>query len=197
MFALPTTGYEDVSVTFTTRRSGSGAGTQIWSYTTDGTNYVSKDTIIVADADPVLRTLSYLGISGVDNNPNFKVKVGFLQGAGGTAGNNRFDNFTLDGLSLLGIDTIAPTAVFQPTNGSKYISQNVQPTVTFNEQIRRTDNTALNSTNILSAIELKMDDTLGVSIPFTSSYAGSTITIVPSSPLEIGKNIMWESFRIL
>lgn len=187
VFALPTTGYEDVSVTFTTRRSGSGAGTQIWSYTTDGINYVSKDTIIVADADPVLRTLSYLGISGVDNNPNFKVKVGFLQGAGGTAGNNRFDNFTLDGLSLLGIDTIAPTAVFQPTNGSKYISQNVQPTVTFNEQIRRTDNTALNSTNIFSAIELKMDDTLGVSIPFTSSYAGSTITIVPSSPLEIGK----------
>lgn len=79
MFALPTTGYEDVSVTFTTRRSGSGAGTQIWSYTTDGTNYVSKDTIIVADADPVLRTLSYLGISGVDNNPNFKVKVGFYR----------------------------------------------------------------------------------------------------------------------
>ena len=187
VFALPTTGYEDISVTFTTRRSGSGAGTQIWSYTTDGTNYISKDTIIVADADPVLRTLSYLGIQGVDNNPNFRVKVGFVQGAGGTSGNNRFDNFTLDGLSLLGIDTTAPTAVFQPINGSKYIPQNVQPTITFNEQIRRTDNAALNSANILSSIELRLNDSLGVTIPFTASYLGSTITIVPNSLFENGK----------
>ena len=73
VFALPTTGFEDVSVTFTTRRSGSGAGTQIWSYSVDGTNYVAKDTIIVADADPVLRTLSCVGVTGVDNNPNFKL----------------------------------------------------------------------------------------------------------------------------
>jgi len=187
VFALPTTGYEDVSVTFTTRRSGSGAGTQIWSYSTDGTTYVSKDTIIVADADPVLRTLSYLGIQGIDNNPNFRVKVGFLQGTGGTSGNNRFDNFTLDGLSLLGIDTTAPTAVFQPINGSKYIPQNVQPTITFNEQIRRSDNSALNAVNILSSIELRLNDSLGVTIPFTASYVGSTITIVPNSILEIGK----------
>ena len=187
VFALPTTGYEDVSVTFTTRRSGSGAGTQIWSYSTDGTTYVSKDTIIVADADPVLRTLSYLGIQGIDNNPNFRVKVGFLQGTGGTSGNNRFDNFTLDGLSLLGIDTTAPTAVFQPINASKYIPQNVQPTITFNEQIRRTDNAALNSANILSSIELRLNDSLGVTIPFTASYLGSTITIVPNSLFENGK----------
>ena len=187
VFALPTTGFEDVSVTFTTRRSGSGAGTQIWSYSVDGTNYVAKDTIIVADADPVLRTLSCVGVTGVDNNPNFKFKVSFLMGAGGISGNNRFDNFTLDGLSLLGIDTTAPTAVFKPTNGSKYIAQNIQPTITFSEQIRRADNSALNPVNILSAIEVRVNDSLGASIPFAASYAASTITIIPSSPLEIGQ----------
>ena len=34
-FNLPTTGYNNVVVKFTTRRSGSGAGTQSWSYSLD------------------------------------------------------------------------------------------------------------------------------------------------------------------
>lgn len=34
-FDLPTTGYQNVIVKFSTRRSGSGAGTQTWSYSTD------------------------------------------------------------------------------------------------------------------------------------------------------------------
>lgn len=121
IFSLPTVGYEDLLIKFATRRSGSGAGTQIWSYSTDGTNYVSKDTIIVADADPVLCTLSYVGINGANNNPNFRIKVGFLLGAGGTAGNNRFDNFTIEGLSLLGIDTSSPNVTITPLNNKNIL----------------------------------------------------------------------------
>jgi hypothetical protein len=40
VFALPTTGYENAIMKFATRRSGSGAGTQVWSYSTDGTTYI-------------------------------------------------------------------------------------------------------------------------------------------------------------
>jgi hypothetical protein len=186
LFALPTTGYEDISVSFATRRSGSGAGTQIWSYSTDGTNFIAKDTISVADADPVLRTLSYLGIPGIDDNPNFRVKVSFLQGGGGTSGNNRFDNFTIEGLSLLGIDTTRPTALIQPANNAKYVLTSVQPTITFSEPVRLIDNSQITSANAQSLVELRVNDSLGLAIPFTCTVNGAMITIIPNAPFAFG-----------
>lgn len=103
VFSLPTTGYEDMIVKFATRRSGSGAGTQVWSYSTDGTNYTFLTNVVPNDGDPTLATLDLSSINAVDNNPNFKLKVEFEQGTGGTGGNNRFDNFTIEG-NLTNID---------------------------------------------------------------------------------------------
>lgn len=96
VFSLPTTGYENPIVKFTTRRSGSGAGTQTWSYTTDGTTYTTFATISPADGAPTLQTLDFSSVVAADNNANFKLKVEFSQGTGGLVGNNRFDNFTLE-----------------------------------------------------------------------------------------------------
>lgn len=96
-FAIPTTGYKNIVVNFATRRSGSGAGTQYWSYTTDGTNYMIFDSIFPSSVGPELKTLNFIGVSNVDNNANVKIKVAFATGQGGTGGNNRFDNFTVDG----------------------------------------------------------------------------------------------------
>lgn len=100
IFSLPTTGYENAVAKFTTRRSGSGAGTQTWSYSTDGSTYTVFQTINPVDGDPTLQTLDFSSISAADNNANFKLKVEFAQGTGGTVGNNRFDNFTLDAYTL-------------------------------------------------------------------------------------------------
>lgn len=97
VFSLPTTGYENTVVKFTTRRSGSGAGTQTWSYTTDGTTYTTFGTISPPDGPPTLQTLDFSSIAASDNNANFKLKVEFSQGTGGLVGNNRFDNFTAEG----------------------------------------------------------------------------------------------------
>src|SRR5690606_1991968 len=96
-FALPTTGFEIIVVKFATRRSGSGAGNQLWSYSINGTDYVSFVTIAPNDGDPTLQTLDFTAIAEANDNPNFKLKVEFEQGDGGTVGNNRFDNFTVDG----------------------------------------------------------------------------------------------------
>jgi len=100
VFSLPTIGYEDAIVKFATRRSGSGAGTQVWSYSTDGTTYTFLKNVIPNNGDPSIATLDFSGISAADNNPNFKLKVDFELGAGGTAGNNRFDNFTTEGTHI-------------------------------------------------------------------------------------------------
>ena len=97
---LPTTNYEDILVKYETRRSGSGAGTQYVDYSIDGTNYTAFATISPVDGTPALETFDFSAVSGVSDNPNFALRVTFAQGSGGTVGNNRFDNFTLDGRSM-------------------------------------------------------------------------------------------------
>lgn len=111
-FNLPTTGYENPIVKFTTRRSGQGAGTQTWSYTTDGTTYTTFQTVSPQDSDPQLITLDFSSITASDNNPNFKLKVAFSQGQGGTGGNNRFDNFTLEAYAPGTTPVIPPKVSF-------------------------------------------------------------------------------------
>ena len=99
-FALPTTGYENAVVKYETRRSGQGAGLQNVSYTTNGSTWVPLTTITVVDGTPVLQILDFRSVAAANDNPLFAVRITFQQGAGGTAGNNRFDNFTVEGDEL-------------------------------------------------------------------------------------------------
>jgi len=96
-FLLPTIGYTNITVSFATRRSGSGAGKQYWHYSTDGINFILFDSIFPSSSAPELKTLNFVGVEGVANNSDFRLKVSFAKGLGGDVGNNRFDNFALDG----------------------------------------------------------------------------------------------------
>jgi len=102
VWSVPTTGYESIQLQYETRRSGSGAGLQTVSYSTDGSAFTAFETISVQDDDPVLYTFDFSQIAAADNNPLFKVKIEFAQGLGSTAGNNRIDNLTVDGIPLPG-----------------------------------------------------------------------------------------------
>jgi Bacterial Ig-like domain/Secretion system C-terminal sorting domain len=179
-FALPTTGYQNIIVKFATRRSGSGAGTQTWSYSLDGTTYTTFGTIIPNNGDPALAILDFTTISGANNNPNFKLKVEFSQGAGGTVGNNRFDNFTLDGTTFGGADTIAPLVTFNPINGATNVTTTSNLTLNFSEDIRLIDNSAINNTNIDALIELRLNNATGTLVPFDATLSGTTVTIDPT-----------------
>ena len=131
-FALPTSGYQNIIVKFATRRSGSGAGTQTWSYSLNGTTYTTFGTILPNNGDPALATLDFTSITGANNNPNFKLKVEFSQGSGGTVGNNRFDNFTVEGTTFGGPDTIAPSVTFSPINAATNVATTSNLTINFN-----------------------------------------------------------------
>ena len=100
IFHLPTTGYENVEVKFATRRSGSGAGTQTWSYSVDGVVFIPFQVILPNDGNPTLQQLNFSSLPSTDNNPNFKLKVEFSAENGGAVGNNRFDNFTMHGYTF-------------------------------------------------------------------------------------------------
>jgi len=101
---IPTTGFEKVYVKYEGRRSTQGSATQYVSYTLDGVNYTPFATLTVNDEKvqvPIL-TLDFSAVTGANNNPQFAIRFTFAQGAGGVAGNNRFDNFTVEASARAG-----------------------------------------------------------------------------------------------
>ncbi|MCS4301571.1 choice-of-anchor I family protein [Chryseobacterium sp. BIGb0232] len=186
-FNLPTTGYNNVIVKFTTRRSGQGAGTQTWSYTTDGTTFVPYQTVTPQDANPQLISFDFSAVTGVSNNPNFKLKVEFSAAGGGTGGNNRFDNFTVDAAPAGGVDTTPPAATYLPVNNTNNASTTVNPTISFNENVRLTDNSAINDSNAQNLVEFRLGNATGTQVPFTTAFSNNTITILPTFGLVPGQ----------
>ncbi|MCQ4036327.1 choice-of-anchor I family protein [Kaistella montana] len=186
-FDLPTTGYENVVVKFTTRRSGSGAGTQTCSYSVDGTNFIQFATILPVDGNPTLQTLDFSSVVNVSNNPNFQLRVEFSANPGGSAGNNRFDNFTLDATVAGGADTTAPVVTYTPVNNATNISTAVQPIVKFNESVRLIDNSAITNANAQNLVELRAGNLTGSLVPFTTTFANNEITVIPSLSLNVNQ----------
>jgi len=182
-FNIPTTGYNNVVVKFITRRSGSGAGTQTWSYSTNGTTYQTFQTVSPVDGVPTLTTLDFSAISGASNNPNFKLKVEFAAGSGGAVGNNRFDNFTVDATPAGGVDTTAPSVAYLPANNVNNASTTANPTITFNENVRLIDNSAITSANAQNLVELRLNNATGTVVPFTTTFANNAITVIPTAGL--------------
>lgn len=182
-FALPTTGFEDIMIKFATRRSGSGAGTQNWYYSTDGTTFTLLTTVAPNNGDPALAILDLTAITAANDNANFKLKVEFEQGDGGTGGNNRFDNFTAEGNVVGGGDPIAPVATITPANDAVNITVATLPTISFNEDVRLVDNTAITNTNIDAVVELRLNNESGTVVPFDATFADNTITITPAVAL--------------
>ncbi len=186
-FNLPTTGYNNIIVKFTTRRSGQGAGTQTWSYSTDGTTYVQFQTVNPQDTDPQLVTLNFSTIQEANNNPNFKLKVEFSATGGGTGGNNRFDNFTVDATPAGNVDTTPPTVTYLPANSTNNASTTVNPTLSFNENVRLTDNSVINNSNAQNLIDFRLGSSSGTQVPFTTTFSSNTITVIPASGLVPGQ----------
>lgn len=186
-FTIPTTGYQNIVVKFSTRRSGQGAGTQTWSYSTDGTTFVPYQTVNPQDANPQLVTLDFSAVPGASDNPNFKLKVEFTATGGGTGGNNRFDNFTVDASPAGGADTTPPTVTYLPAHNTNNASTAVNPTIAFNENVRLTDNSAINDSNAQSLVEFRLGNATGTQVPFTTAFSSNTITIIPASGLVPGQ----------
>jgi len=182
LFTLPTTGYENVIAKYTTRRSSAanGAEKQVIDYSLDGTTYTNLTTITTDFNAPVLQTLDFSSISTADNNPDFKIRITFQQGAGGVAGNNRFDNFTLDGTSL-NVDGISPTVVFSPLNSSTGVNTSSTISITFNEAIRLINNSAIDNASVDNLVELRLNDATGSAVPFDASINGQVITLTSSA----------------
>lgn len=181
-FSLPTTGFQGIIVKFVTRRSTAGATTQIWTYTINGTDYLPLSNVSVTEV-ATLATLDLSAIAGVNNNPNFKLRVSFTSASTTNTGNNRFDNFTTEGTAFGGIDTTAPIVVMNPLNGAVNINTTANFTFTANENIRLLNDAAITSSNVDFLVELRLNNATGPVIPFDATISGNIITIDPTNTL--------------
>ncbi|WP_353149412.1 choice-of-anchor I family protein [Chryseobacterium sp.] len=186
-FNLPTTGYQNVIIKFTTRRSGQGAGTQTWSYSTDGTTFIPYQTVNPQDANPQLVTFDLSAVPGVSDNPNFKLKAEFSATGGGTGGNNRFDNFTVDAEPTGTTDTTPPIAAYLPTHNTNNASTAIHPTITFNENVRLINNSTITDSNAQNLVEFRLGNATGTLVPFTTTFSNNVISIIPAAALIPGQ----------
>ncbi len=100
---IPTTGYNNVVLKYAVMRTSSGAASNTLTYSIDGTNFdstgITQATYSVGTAFQLV-TYDFSAISGVSNNPNFKVQINFGNGNTNTSGNDRYDNISVTGKKL-------------------------------------------------------------------------------------------------
>lgn len=105
---LPSTGFEDLHITYAVQRSGSGMLKEVLYYTTDGVNYTPHQDTVFVTTTYALAYFDLSSITGINNNPNFAVKIRFFEQNIASNGNNRIDNFVLEGNSLGGsVDSVS------------------------------------------------------------------------------------------
>ncbi len=129
--ALPTTGYKGISISYALQASSStGPQVEKFDYSTNGgtdwttagltVNGATQDTLNVLDTIPPNDyqaavgfghvTIGFGSETSMDNNSNFIFRIKFGDTAtGGTSGNNRFDNISVDAQqALAGVNQTAP-----------------------------------------------------------------------------------------
>ncbi len=104
--AVPTTGYRDIVVSFATTRTNNGAQEQSFHFSIDqGETWVALgETYLIAALDDdgyLAKTFNLSSYEAVNDNPDLLLKILFTgEAAGNTSGNNRFDNITVEGVSM-------------------------------------------------------------------------------------------------
>jgi hypothetical protein len=183
-FLVPTSGHSDIKVHFATRRSGQGAGKQTWLASFDGSsNFEIIDSVFPNNGDPLLSELDLSAYAQANDNANLILRVEFEQGPGGTGGNNRFDNFTVSGISSGG-DTQVPVVNFSPSDNSTLIPTNVNPVISFNEAIQIAGSgDTLNSENASDVFYFRIGAPDGQDITYNADIQGNSIVLIPENLL--------------
>jgi len=112
----------------------------------------------------------------------------FTATATDTAGNTDTQSVTI---TVTDVDDSAPSTTFSPANSAMGVALASNITITFNEAVRNTDDTALTDSNIDSLITLKTTNSSGANIAFdaTINDAKTIITINPNSNFSIAQDV--------
>ena len=94
----------------------------------------------------------------------------------------RVGTFWLEAIS----DIYPPVATFNPVDLAFHIPLNVNPTIAFDEAVRKTDGTELVNADLAALVTFKKTNASGVDVPFTATIdAGKrVITVTPAAALD-------------
>ena len=122
-FSVSTLGFENILVSFATQGTSTGFNSNQLQYSLDGTNFIDVGTPYVPastfGAVPVVFSLT--GITGLNDNPNAAFRIVF-NGATSSTGNNRIDNFVVEGTSLTTSIPEPTTSVLLATGLSSFFA---------------------------------------------------------------------------
>lgn len=99
ILSVPTVGYESIVLTYASQRTATGFSTQTVHFTINGTDWIQIAEFTEIPTAFALFTVNFSSVTGANNNPNFAVKF-VLTGATAEAGNNRFDNISVNGTRI-------------------------------------------------------------------------------------------------
>jgi len=111
-FYIPTTHYKNILVKYESQSSSvtSGPLHQVFDYSTDsGATWKTTGLSVASDSaglafGPVF-PVSFTTDTTVNNNPKLVFRIKFVGNSSGTSGNNRFDNVTVEGDTILPVTT--------------------------------------------------------------------------------------------
>jgi hypothetical protein len=132
---FPTSGFENIILSFWARRTSTGFSNNTLDYSTDGgINFTTLTTFNPSSTTGgALESFDFSAISGANDNPNFQIRI-TLNGASSGAGNNRYDNIKLTGTPI-GTSTATKLAVTQINAGNPvFVDQPFSVTVQSQDQ---------------------------------------------------------------
>lgn len=120
-FAVNTTGYESIILTFDQRHSNTVAKEFVVQYSTDGTTFTDIATFTATGGDTWFnnRTVDFSSIPAVNNNPNFAFRiVASFTGEPGSAydASNPSSNYSTSGTARFDMVTVSGTVIPEPAS---------------------------------------------------------------------------------
>ncbi len=104
VFKISMTGYQDLSLTYSTRGTSTGFTTHEWLYSTDGSSFTTVSTITGRNVTSFSsQSVDFSSIAAIENQSNVYIKL-TVSGASGT-GNNRLDNINFVASSSIADET--------------------------------------------------------------------------------------------
>ncbi len=179
-FAVNTTGYSNITFSYCERGSNVLMGNFLVRVSPDGTNW----TTVLADYTPPLsNTTKTTGVfpASCENTANVLIQIYKTSAPTSTGQSLRLDNAILTGTP----ENAPPVATFDPVSGSTGVLVNVNPVITFNEPIQKTNGTPLTNTDLPSLLTFKMTNASGTNVPYTATIndAKTVINVVPAANL--------------
>lgn len=102
-FGTSSSGYENVVVSFASRRTNTGFNSVQFAYSTDGSNFINFGSSYTPTSNYTgsLKTFDLSSVVAVADNPNALFRLTFNGASGGaSADNNRLDNIQINGTKI-------------------------------------------------------------------------------------------------